>query len=103
MKAIISKSDIKGKATAPPSKSYTIRGLMCASLAKGESHIINPLVSDDTEAAAEVLSQVGIDIQKNEGSWRVRGGHFHKPGGELFCRDSAATIRFMAAISSIIP
>jgi len=103
MKAIISKSVIKGRATAPPSKSYTIRGLMCSALAKGESRIINPLISDDTEAAAEVLSQVGIDIQKNEDLWQIQGGYFHKPNGELFCRDSAATLRFMTAISSIIP
>lgn len=103
MKAIISKSDIKGKAAAPPSKSYTIRGLMCAALAKGESRILNPLVSDDTEAASEVLSRVGVNMQKNKGLWRVQGGCFHKPSGELFCRDSAATFRFMTAISSLVP
>ncbi len=103
MKAIISKSDIKGKATAPPSKSYTIRGLMCAALAKGESRILNPLVSDDTEAASEVLSRVGVNMQKNKGLWWVQGGCFRKPSGELFCRDSAATFRFMTAISSLVP
>lgn len=102
MKAIISKSKLKGKVTAPPSKSYTIRGLMCAALAKGESRIINPLVSDDTEAATEVLSQVGVDIQKKEGLWQVQGGYLHKPSGDLFCRNSAATLRFMTAISSLV-
>ncbi len=103
MKAIIYKSEIRGKVAAPPSKSYTIRGLMCAALAKGESRIINPLASDDTEAAAEVLSQVGIDVQKKEGFWQVQGGYFHKPSGDLFCYDSAATLRFMTAISSLVP
>lgn len=88
---------------APPSKSYTIRGLMCAALAPGESQIINPLISDDTEAAAEVLSRVGVDIQRERGLWWVRGSHFHQPAAELFCRDSAATLRFMTAISSLIP
>jgi 3-phosphoshikimate 1-carboxyvinyltransferase len=103
MKVSIGKSEIKGKLTAPPSKSYTIRGLMCAALAKGKSHILNPLSSDDTEAASEVLGQVGIDIQKKEGCWQVSGGCFQKPTEELFCRDSAATLRFMTAISSLIP
>lgn len=103
MKAIISKSEIKGKVVAPPSKSYTIRGLMCAALAKGESQIINPLTSDDTEAAGEVLGQVGVNIRKKEDLWQVQGGYFHEPTGDLFCRDSAATFRFMAAISSLIP
>ena len=103
MKAIISKSEIKGKVAAPPSKSYTIRGLMCAALAKGESQIVNPLTSDDTEAAGEVLRQVGVAIRKKEDFWQVHGGYFHEPTGDLFCRDSAATFRFMTAISSLIP
>jgi 3-phosphoshikimate 1-carboxyvinyltransferase len=103
MKVSIGKSEIKGKLAAPPSKSYTIRSLMCAALAKGESHILNPLSSDDTEAASKALGQVGVDIQKKEGCWQVSGGCFHKPTEELFCRDSAATLRFMTAISSLIP
>jgi len=103
MKALISSSEINGKTAAPSSKSYTIRSLICAALADGESRILNPLISDDTEAAAEVLEQVGIDVNKEEGWWQLRGGHLHKPAGDLFCRDSAATFRFMTAISSLIP
>ena len=103
MKALISSSEINGRAAAPPSKSYTIRSLMCAALANGESRILNPLISDDTGAAAEVLGQVGADVRKKKGWWQVRGGHLHKPEGDLFCRDSAATFRFMTAISSLVP
>jgi len=43
----------------PPSKSYTIRALMCAALTKGESEVIHPLISDDTKIAAEVLGKIG--------------------------------------------
>lgn len=103
MKALISSSEINGRAAAPPSKSYTIRSLMCAALANGKSRILNPLISDDTEAAAEVLEQVGTDIHKEKDCWQVLGGHLHEPEKDLFCRDSAATFRFMTAISSIIP
>ena len=103
MKAIISKSETKGQVAAPPSKSYTTRGLMCAALARGESQIINPLTSDDTEAAGEVLRQVGVAIRKKEDFWQVQGGYFHESTRDLFCRDSAATFRFMTAISSLIP
>ncbi len=103
MKAVIDKSEISGKVSAPPSKSYTIRGLMCAALAGGNSRIINPLRSDDTEAAGDVLRQVGTDIHKADDSWQVKGGCLHQPEGDLFCRDSAATLRFIAAISSLIP
>ena len=66
MKVSIYKSEVKGKIQAPSSKSYTIRGLMCAALARGESEIIHPLSSDDTEAAIDVLSKVGVDVRQEE-------------------------------------
>ena len=103
MKISIRKSEVKGRAKAPSSKSYAIRGLMCAALAKGESQLVNPLASDDTEAAANVLRQIGVRIQQKEDLWQVGGGEFHPPSSDLFCGDSAATLRFMAALCSLIP
>ena len=103
MKALVHKSQVKGKVRAPSSKSYTIRGLMCAALAKGESELIHPLSSDDTEASIDVLSKVGVHIRQEEDLWRVSGGNFHEPDTELFCGESAATLRFMTAICSLIP
>ena len=103
MKASISKSEILGKVAAPSSKSYTIRGLICAALANGKSEILVPLASDDTIAAISVLKKVGINISKQKTSWKVEGGVFHAPTSDLFCGDSAATLRFMTAIGVIIP
>lgn len=103
MKVTINKSTIKGIVAAPSSKSYTVRALMCAALAKGESVIINPLRSDDTDAAMNVLRKIGVDIIEEDGRWRVRGGQFKAPAEDLFCGDSAATLRFMTALCSIIP
>lgn len=103
MKVSIHKSKVEGKVRAPSSKSYTLRGLMCAALAKGESEIIYPLSSDDTEAALNVLNLVGIRVHQKGDSWRVNGGDFHEPATELFCGESATTLRFMTAICSLIP
>jgi 3-phosphoshikimate 1-carboxyvinyltransferase len=103
MRVTISKSEVKGKLRVPPSKSQTIRGLMCAALAVGESEIIEPLICDDTSAAIDVLSKVGINVQQEEGLWRVMGRTFHIPDTELFCGESATTLRFMTAICSLIP
>jgi len=103
MKASISKGNINGTVKAPSSKSYTLRGLMCAALARGESEIVYPLAADDTAAAAVVLAKTGIGITKHVGLWLVSGGNFHQPDTELFCGDSAATLRFMTAICSVIP
>ena len=103
MRVSLGESEIKGRVTAPPSKSYTLRGLMCAALARGESEIVNPLSSDDTEAATEVLGKIGVKIIPGKKSWRVVGGDFRQPQTELFCRESAATLRFMAAICGLVP
>jgi len=103
MRASINKSEIAGKVIAPSSKSYTIRGLMCAALTKGKSEIIHPLGSDDTQASLNVLSEVGIRVLQGKNSWQVIGGDFHEPNRDLFCRESAATLRFMTAICSLIP
>jgi len=103
MKASVSKSRISGKVTAPASKSYTIRGLMCAALVRGRSEIIHPLSSDDTEACLDVLTKVGIRFQQKVDSWQVVGGNFREPTTDLFCGESAATFRFMTAICSLVP
>ncbi|MFC1907452.1 3-phosphoshikimate 1-carboxyvinyltransferase [Chloroflexota bacterium] len=103
MKASIHKSRVRGKVTAPSSKSYTIRALMCAALAQGESEIVNPLDSDDTQAAVEVLSQVGVRVRRRDGLWLVSGGRFHQPEVDLLCGESATTLRFMSAVCSLIP
>jgi 3-phosphoshikimate 1-carboxyvinyltransferase len=103
MKVSISRSEVRGKAAAPSSKSYTIRGLMCAALARGKSELRQPLYSDDTEAACRVLSQIGIQIDREPEIWQVKGGFLEVPGGDLYCGDSAATLRFMTAICGLIP
>jgi len=103
MNVLIEPSKVKGEVVAPPSKSYTIRGLMCAALARGVSEIVHPLTSEDTDAAARVLRQVGVEIEPGEDVWRVHGGVFRTPKDELHCGDSAATMRFMTAICSLVP
>ena len=103
MKVSVSKSKVTGRVRAPASKSYTIRGLVSSALAKGESEIIYPLSSDDTEAALNALGKVGVKITREKDSWHIIGGNFRKPEQDLFCGDSAATLRFMTAICSLVP
>ena len=103
MKVSINQCALKGKVTVPSSKSMTIRALFCASLAKGESRIEHPLVSDDTSYAADVLGKVGIVIADVDGAWQVTGGHFKLPAGELNCGESATTLRFMTALVALLP
>lgn len=103
MQALISKSNVAGRVEAPSSKSYTLRGLMCAALADGTSEIARPLMADDTIAAREVLGKIGVDIKGNTNSWFVTGSKFRQPDTDLFCHDSAGTLRFMTAICALVP
>jgi len=103
MRVTISQSKLSGRVAAPSSKSYTLRGLMCAALANGQSEIEHPLHADDTEAGREVLRQIGVEIADKGSSWIVSGGHFRPPDSELFCRNSAGTLRFMTAVCSLVP
>jgi 3-phosphoshikimate 1-carboxyvinyltransferase len=103
MRAIVSQSKISGRVAAPSSKSYTLRGLMCAALASGQSEIEHPLYADDTEAGRDVLQEIGVGIYEKGSSWIVSGGNFRRPDSELYCRNSAGTLRFMTAICSLVP
>ncbi len=103
MRALISRSSIQGKVAAPPSKSYTLRGLMCSALAAGSSRLAHPLDCDDTTAARNALRQIGVGIEQQNGSWVVKGGRFHQPAADLFCGESAGTLRFMAALCALAP
>jgi 3-phosphoshikimate 1-carboxyvinyltransferase len=102
MKAIIGKGASGGTIAAPPSKSYTIRSLFAAALADGQSRIRNPLIADDTEAAAEVLWQLGARIERRSGEWTIAGGHLAPPHQKLNCRQSAATLRFLAPVCATL-
>ena len=103
MKISVYKREVNGKVKAQSSKSYTIRGLVCAALAKGESEIVYPLSSDDTDALLNVLRQVGVRVRQQQDSWQVSGGNFHESDADLFCGESAATLRFMTALCSLVP
>ncbi|MFA5308380.1 MAG: 3-phosphoshikimate 1-carboxyvinyltransferase [Dehalococcoidales bacterium] len=103
MKATVDISEVKGKVSVPSSKSLTIRALMCAALSRGESEISNPLVSDDTNAAAAVLEKIGVGIVKDNNVWRVSGGKLRMPVGDIDCGESATTMRFLTAIIALVP
>ena len=60
---------LQGKAVIPSSKSQSIRAMLFALLAKGESVLLNLLDSEDTQAARQVCASLGADIQ-------VRGDKF---------------------------
>lgn len=99
MRARIGTSAVEGGITAPPSKSYTHRALVCSALTEDRSIVRSPLICDDTEATLEALEKLGAQIHRGE-DIDLHGGPLRE--ADLFCRESGTTIRFMTAVSSLI-
>jgi len=102
VKVEVRKSEVEGRVATPPSKSYTHRALVCAALARGTSRITSPLRSEDTEATYAILAELGVPLSRGPGLWEVEGGELRRPGPELFCGESATTLRFLTAVCALV-
>ncbi len=101
----IKPSKLAGEVRAPPSKSYTHRAFMVALLARGESKVINPLLSFDTEATIEATRTLGAEVNQEGDVWRVLGtaGELRPRADIIDARNSGTTIRLMSAIAALSP
>lgn len=93
---------LSGVVDAPPSKSYTHRAFVLASLAEGKSRIKNYLSSGDTLATVEACHALGAEISLgDEAAVRGTGGRLRTPPGEIDCENSGTTIRLVSAMASL--
>ncbi len=93
---------LKGEICAPPSKSYTHRAIIAASLAKGISRIRSPLYSDDIFATMNACTSFGSSIIRYKNELRIVGlSEFSAPLKTIDCTDSASTIRFLTPIAAL--
>jgi 3-phosphoshikimate 1-carboxyvinyltransferase len=90
---------------APPSKSYTHRAVILASLATGESIIEEPLLSDDTIYTIDACRVLGADIELKGNRLKITG-----TGGRIkvahnrqniFAGNSGSTIRMIAPLAAL--
>jgi 3-phosphoshikimate 1-carboxyvinyltransferase len=112
---------------APASKSVTNRALLCAALAEGTSHLHGAAPSDDADAMATALGELGAEVKAGRpgagggpasarptaarapvgdpGAWTVAGtgGRLATPAGPLDARLSGTTMRFLAAAATLTP
>ena len=105
MKLRITPSPVTGEVSAPPSKSYTHRAVIVASLAAGESVIENPLLSDDTLYTIDACRSLGADIELEGDRLKINGtgGQIRvAPGRErIFAGNSGSTIRMVAPLAAL--
>jgi 3-phosphoshikimate 1-carboxyvinyltransferase len=100
-------SPVTGEVAAPPSKSYTHRAVILASLAVGESVIENPLVSDDTMYTIDACRSLGADIALKGNRLMITGagGQIRVAAGKdrIFAGNSGSTIRMVAPLAALSP
>ena len=96
---------MQGVITIPPSKSHTLRAILFASLARGESVIHHYLHSPDTQAMIQACSMVGAKIKKEEKKITVMGvaGKPCCPSDVIDAGNSGQVLRFITGISALIP
>jgi 3-phosphoshikimate 1-carboxyvinyltransferase len=94
---------VKATVTVPGSKSITNRALICASLAKGESVIVNASDSDDTALMANGLNQLGVLVRKSGSDLVVEGtgGRFFAPKFSIPVGNAGTTLRFLIGLAAI--
>ncbi|KPV63558.1 MAG: 3-phosphoshikimate 1-carboxyvinyltransferase [Candidatus Bathyarchaeota archaeon BA2] len=102
---VVGKSEhLEGEVWAPPSKAYTHRMLIAASLSKGNSKILNPLVSDDTKATLRAVKAFGAKAEPKKKCWTIRGvDSLRTPKNPIDCGESGATLRFMTPVAALAP
>jgi 3-phosphoshikimate 1-carboxyvinyltransferase len=106
VKVRIIPSSVRGEVSAPPSKSYTHRAVILASLAAGESIIEEPLLSDDTLYTIDACRSLGADIALDSDRLRVTGtgGQIRvAPDKRIFAGNSGSTIRMVAPLAALAP
>ena len=97
-------SVLSGRIRAPPSKSYTHRVVVMASLAYGISKIENPLVARDTVATFNACKAIGATVHDKSGMLEISGtSTLSVPDDIMDAKNSGTTLRIMTAVSSLIP
>ena len=97
-------SDIGGVVKAPPSKSYSHRAVILASLAQGTSKLYDMLYSQDVLSSINVCKALGAEIKKTDDYLEVIGcgGKLHNSSQTpIDLGNSGTTLRLMTSISAL--
>ncbi len=96
-------TELGGVVRAPPSKSYTHRAIIAASLADGMSRIKSPLLADDITVTLNACMSLGAFVKQcgTEELSIVGSSELKAPREAINCGDSASTIRFLTPIAAL--
>jgi len=87
----------------PPSKSYSHRAALMASLAEGESKVSNVLFSRDTKATIAACKAMGATMEQSDSTLRINGTKPKLPDDVVNVENSGTTLRFMSSTLAAAP
>lgn len=100
---VVSKSVLQGTIRIPPSKSQTLRAILFASLAEGNSLIRGYLHSPDAEAMIEACRHLGAVVEKSAELLHIQGvgGRIGYAEDVIHAGNSGIVFRFLTAIAAL--
>ena len=105
MQIKIKPSMVARKITAPPSKSYTHRVIILASLAQGQSVIRNCLLADDTLYTLKACQLLGAKTNLKKNKLEVIGTNgnlkVNPQKNKIFMGNSGTTMRLMTSVVAL--
>jgi 3-phosphoshikimate 1-carboxyvinyltransferase len=103
MKLKVKKSRLDGILPIPGSKSHTIRRVVIAGLANGESVLRQPLRSADTLSTLRAAEALGAEVKELRDSWQIKGfgGHPRDPGKLLDLGNSGTGLRLLTSAAAL--
>ena len=105
MKQISKVPRVNAAVTVPASKSYSVRALLLAAMASGDTQILNCLDADDTRYALEALRTIGFRIAGTFKNGLTIGDRVSMSADEvpIFIGNAGTAMRFLAGWLAFTP
>jgi 3-phosphoshikimate 1-carboxyvinyltransferase len=105
MKTIPKVAALNATVTAPPSKSYSVRALLLAAMARGTTTVRNCLDADDTRYALEALRSLGFDVSGSIAKEVYIGARRSMSANEvpIFIGNAGTAMRFLTGWLAFTP
>ncbi len=94
---------VSGRIPIPASKSHTIRALLIAAFAEGESRLRRPLVSRDSLSCRKAIEFLGAEVRDDGSDWVVQGfgSRPKSTAGTIDVDNSGTTLYLAAALAAL--
>jgi len=94
----IQRSTFNGTLSAPPSKSFSHRAIICGALSGSKCNISPMLFSEDIFATTYAMREIGANINICENMLEIESFKPNNNTTIIDCRDSGSTLRFLIPI-----